>query len=50
MYIYVLCNEGWLLLFNLELLIPRGHAVTQVDEALRYKPRGCGFDSNGIVH
>jgi hypothetical protein len=22
-----------------------GHVVTQVVEALRYKPEGCGFDS-----
>jgi hypothetical protein len=22
-----------------------GHAVTQLVEALRYKPEGCGFDS-----
>jgi len=36
--------------FNLELLISRGHAVAQVDEALPYKPKGCWFDSNGIVH
>jgi hypothetical protein len=25
--------------------IYRGHAVTQLVEALRYKPEGCGFDS-----
>jgi hypothetical protein len=23
----------------------RGHVVTQLVEALRYKPEGCGFDS-----
>ena len=25
-----------------------GHAVTQLAEALRYKPEGCGFDSRWV--
>jgi hypothetical protein len=31
----------------------QGYAVAQLVEALRYKPEGCGFDSDGdigVVH
>jgi hypothetical protein len=26
-----------------------GHVVAQLVEALRYKPEGRGFDSNGVI-
>jgi hypothetical protein len=39
-----LWTEGLILVLG---ILPRllGYAVTQLVEALRYKPEGCGFDS-----
>ena len=31
--------------FASDVLSLKGHAVVQLVEALRYKPEGCGFDS-----
>ena len=45
-YYYLLCPAEWsnFSVFGKRTVYKEGHAVTQLVEALRYKPEGRGFD------
>jgi hypothetical protein len=42
---YTACIINPYIHFDKLTTTPEGHAVAQLVEALRYKPKGCGFDS-----